>query len=88
MTPPEDQGMGFPSGSVMVTLVSEGSPAERAGVQAGDQILTVDGVAVAGQDINTVVGRIRGPSGSPVVLRFQRGGQTFELTIRRRLLTL
>ncbi|MDP1828364.1 MAG: carboxypeptidase regulatory-like domain-containing protein [Archangium sp.] len=76
------------SGSVMVTLVSEGSPAERAGVQAGDQILTVDGVAVAGQDLNTVVGRIRGPSGSPVVLRFQRGGQSFELTIRRRLLTL
>lgn len=76
------------SGSVMVTLVSEGSPAERAGVQAGDQILAVDGVPVAGQDINAVVQRIRGPSGSAVVLRFQRGPQNFELTIRRRLLTL
>ena len=68
--------------------MSEGSPAERAGVQAGDQILTVDGVSVAGQDINAVVGRIRGPSGSAVVVGFQRGAQSFELTIRRRLLTL
>lgn len=76
------------SGSVMVVLVSEGSPAERAGVQAGDQILMVDGVSVAGQDLNTVVSRIRGPSGSPVTLRFVRSGQSFELTIRRRLLTL
>lgn len=76
------------TGSVMVSLVSEGSPAERAGVQAGDQILTVDGVSVAGQDINAVVGRIRGPSGSAVVVGFQRGAQRFELTIRRRLLTL
>ncbi len=76
------------SGSVMVTLVSEGSPAERAGVQSGDQVLMVDGVSVAGQDLNAVVARIRGPSGSPVVLRFQRGGQSFELTIRRKLLTL
>jgi C-terminal processing protease CtpA/Prc len=76
------------SGSVMVTLVSEGSPAERAGVQAGDRVLAVDGVPVAGQDINTVVQRIRGPSGSAVLLSFQRGAQSFELTIRRRLLTL
>lgn len=76
------------SGSVMVTLVSEGSPAERANVQVGDQILMVDGVPVAGQDLNTVVSRIRGPAGSPVVIRFLRGGRQIELTIRRKLLTL
>lgn len=76
------------TGVIMVALVSEGSPAERAGVQAGDQIVSVDGVPVAGQNINAVVARIRGPSGSAVVVGFQRGAQSFELTIRRRLLTL
>lgn len=76
------------TGSVMVTLVSEGSPAERAGVQAGDQILAIDGLPVAGQGIEAVVQRIRGPAGTPVLIRFQRGGQAFELTLRRRLLTL
>ena len=76
------------SGSVLLALVSEGSPAERAGVQSGDQIVAVDGVLTAGQSLEATVQRIRGPAGTPVLLRFQRGGQTFELTIRRKLLTL
>lgn len=76
------------SGPVMVALVSEGSPAERAGVQVGDQILAVDGGPVAGQKLEQVVARIRGPAGTPVVIRFQRAGQVFELTLRRKLLSL
>jgi carboxyl-terminal processing protease len=76
------------TGSVLVALVSEGSPAERAGVQAGDQVLAIDGVAVLGQSLEAVVQRIRGPAGTPVLIRFQRGAQGFELTLRRRLLTL
>lgn len=75
-------------GTFMVMLVTEGSPAERAGVQVNDVVLGVDGVPTTGMDINQVVSRIRGPSGSPVTVRFQRGGQAFDLTIRRKLLTL
>ncbi len=75
-------------GPVRVSLVSEGSPAERAGVQAGDVIVAVDGVATAGQNLNTVVSRIRGPAGTPVSISFQRAGQPLTLTIRRKLLTL
>lgn len=75
-------------GPVRVSLVSEGSPAERAGVQPGDVILAVDGTSVAGQNLNVVVSRIRGPAGTPVAISFQRGGQQFTLTIRRKLLTL
>lgn len=90
--PPQFEGVGMTldarTGAVRVMVVSEGSPAERAGVLTGDQILAVDGVAVAGQPIDAVVGRIRGPAGTPVVIQFQRGGQSFELTIRRKLLTL
>lgn len=76
------------TGNVMVTVVSEGSPAERAGVLSGDQIVTVDGVAVAGQPLQEVVNRIRGPAGTPVQIGFLRGGQPVTLTMRRRLLTL
>jgi carboxyl-terminal processing protease len=75
-------------GTFMVMLVTEDSPAERAGVQVNDVVLGVDGVPTTGMDINQVVSRIRGPSGSPVTVRFQRGGQAFDLTIRRKLLTL
>ncbi|MFO0596032.1 MAG: carboxypeptidase regulatory-like domain-containing protein [Myxococcaceae bacterium] len=76
------------TGQVKVVLVSEGSPAERAGVQAGDAVILVDGVAVTGMPIDQVVNRIRGPAGTPVVIQFQRQGQPIELTIRRKLLTL
>lgn len=75
-------------GPVRVVLVSEGSPAERAGVQSGDVILAVDGGPVAGQPLNAVVSRIRGPAGTPVVISFERAGRPFTLTIRRKLLTL
>jgi hypothetical protein len=76
------------AGPVTVSLVSEGSPAERAGVLVGDVVLAVDGVPVAGQDLNAIVNRIRGPAGSPVTIHFRRGAQEFDLTLRRRLLTL
>lgn len=75
-------------GRVLVAEVSDGGPAERAGVQRGDAIVAVDDVATAGLPLDQVVARIRGPAGTPVRLQFERGGQRFELTVRRRLLTL
>lgn len=76
------------SGNVLVTVVSEGSPAERGGMQVGDQLVAIDRVPTAGQNLNDVVNRIRGPAGTPVVITFVRQGQTLEVTLRRRLLTL
>ena len=76
------------SGSVLVTAVNEGGPAERAGVQRGDVIAAVDGQPTAGQTIQQVVGRIRGPSGTPVELQIQRAGRDFVIVVRRKLLAL
>jgi hypothetical protein len=74
-------------GQVFVDGVNPGSPAEAAGVQTNDQLLTIDGTPV-GADIGAIVQRIRGPSGSGVRIEFQRGGQRFTLTLRRRVLLL
>ena len=74
--------------AVLVSEVNEGGPAERAGVQRGDVIVAVDRQPTAGQSIEQIVGRIRGPSGTPVELLLQRGGQQFALTVRRKLLAL
>ncbi|MCC6333172.1 MAG: carboxypeptidase regulatory-like domain-containing protein [Myxococcales bacterium] len=71
-----------------VMQVNEGGPAERAGVLAGDVVVAVDGAPVAGQPLQQIVNRIRGPAGTPVRLGFLRNGQPLELTIRRRVLTL
>ena len=65
------------------------SPAEKAGLRAGESILRVDDVSVAGQTIEQVVSRIRGPEGTAVTLGLQDlDGSERSLTIVRAKLTL
>ncbi len=58
----------------LVTIVStfRGSPAEQAGIRAGDIIVSVDGESVAGKSLDVVVGAIKGPEGTTVVLEIYR----------------
>ncbi|MDX2015434.1 MAG: carboxypeptidase regulatory-like domain-containing protein [Myxococcaceae bacterium] len=72
---------------IVVQIVNEGSPAERAGVQAGDVIVSIDG-APAGADLPAAVNRIRGPAGTPVRIGFERSGRPFELVMRRKSLLI
>jgi carboxyl-terminal processing protease len=60
------------------------SPAERAGVLAGDVVLAVDGEPVDGSTMEDQIGRIRGEAGTDVTLTLQRDdGEPFDLTITR-----
>ncbi|MFO0748856.1 MAG: S41 family peptidase [Myxococcota bacterium] len=54
----------------------DGQPAVKAGVRAGDMITEVDGKDIKGESLSKVVSRIRGPSGTPVVLTIQREGDS------------
>jgi carboxyl-terminal processing protease len=60
----------------VLTIVSplKGTPAERAGLKSGDQILEIDGEDTEGLDISTAVSKIRGPKGSQVALLIMREG--------------
>ncbi|MBI4061043.1 MAG: PDZ domain-containing protein [Elusimicrobia bacterium] len=62
-------------GGVKLQTVYPGSPAEKAGLIGGDVVTAVDGVATQDQDIETVIGRLRGPAGTPVKVRVQRLGR-------------
>jgi carboxyl-terminal processing protease len=62
-----------------ITAVSEGSPAERAGIHVGDKILAVDGTSVAGRQASEIIHQLRGPIGSVVSLSIQRPGATSSL---------
>ncbi len=72
-------------GRFVIQRVYRDNPAHEAGLQEGDIIIAVDGVALdpVRHDLNTVISMIRGNVGDPVVLRIQRGGQTLEFEVIR-----
>ncbi len=72
-----------------VVRVLPNSPAQAAGLRAGEVILRVDGNAVAGQTIEQVVVKVRGPAGTPVTLILQDlDGSERSLTIVRAKINL
>lgn len=68
---------------VSVVSVYEGSPAERAGLQAGDVIVSADGVKAESKDLDAFVSGIRGEEGSVVTLVYERNGEQKTVDITR-----
>jgi len=61
-------------GLLMVVSPIEGSPAYKAGLQAGDRIMKIDGAITKNMTLLEAVKKIRGPKGSPVTLTIMREG--------------
>jgi carboxyl-terminal processing protease len=70
--------------AVKVLRPIEGSPADQAGMQAGDLIVKIDNVDV-GADLAGAITRMRGPAGSAVVLTVRRpaSGELMDFSLRR-----
>jgi carboxyl-terminal processing protease len=65
------------------------SPAEKAGILAGDVVLAVDGEPVDGSTMEDQISRIRGEAGTDVTLTIQRGdAEPFDVTITRAEITI
>jgi carboxyl-terminal processing protease len=67
-----------------ITVISPlpGTPGARAGLQAGDQIIEVDGETTRDWDTDMAVSRLRGPKGSAVDIKIARMGADQPMPVR------
>lgn len=70
---------------VTVSKVYEGTPAEKAGLLDGDQILKVDDIEATSTELSNLVKNIRGEEGTTVHLQIYRAStkETFEVDVER-----
>jgi carboxyl-terminal processing protease len=68
---------------LVITDTFKGAPASKAGLRAGDVIVAVNGVSIAGQGINNATDRIKGPPGTFVTLTVRRGKQVKKFRVKR-----
>ncbi|HXG40265.1 MAG TPA: S41 family peptidase [Candidatus Limnocylindrales bacterium] len=72
-----------PDCRLVVVAPLDGSPAQKAGIRAGDVIVAVDGASLDGLRLDEARDRIRGPKGTVVTLTLERDGQRLEVTVTR-----
>jgi carboxyl-terminal processing protease len=71
--------------ALQITKIIAGSPAEKAGLKAGDVIIEVDGKSIVGDDLSVQVAKVRGPEGSTASFTIVREGEDkpFQVDITR-----
>lgn len=71
------------NGSIRIFNVFEGSAAEKAGIQSGDTILSVDGTSVDELGLTGTAQAVRGENGTEVNLSISRNGKPLTFTVNR-----
>lgn len=77
-------------GSTEIRIVSvfDGSPAQKAGIKAGDVFVKVDGIDVTELGQFELVSKVRGPEGSVVLLTMRRGDELIDFEVTRAKITV
>ena len=66
------------SNKIMVLSPIKGGPAEKAGIQPGDYIISVDDVDYAGDQMSVAANKIKGEAGTTVKIKILRDSETKE----------
>ncbi len=73
---------------ILIVAVLPDMPADRAGVQAGDVVLTIDGESTVNMSAEEAQHKLRGPVGSKVVLSLDRKGTTLRVEVERQTIRI
>ena len=68
---------------IQVLSTIKGSPAEEAGIQSGDLILSVDGIEYKADDMTAVSNKIKGEEGTKVTIELLRGSENIKYELTR-----
>ena len=71
------------TGTVKINRVYEDSPAEAAGLKAGDYFVKVAGKSCKDMDVTAVASAVRGDAGTTVDITVSRDGEELDFTIER-----
>lgn len=82
--------VGMEQDTVKVISPMRGSPAEAAGVKAGDYITHLDGKLIYGLELDEAVAKMRGEPGTSIRLTIFRAGreEPFDVTVKRGIIDL
>jgi len=75
-------------GNVMVVTPIADSPAARSGIRSGDQILSVDEIAIEPNNLQETIGRLRGHAGSTVKVSVLRDSEVVQHEMRRQIIRM
>ncbi|MBU3108103.1 S41 family peptidase [Clostridium gasigenes] len=67
--------LGIKDDKVTIVAPIEGSPADKAGVKAGDVVLKVDDISITGVSVEKTISLIKGEDGKEVKLTLERNGE-------------
>ncbi|OHA79956.1 MAG: hypothetical protein A2747_01910 [Candidatus Yonathbacteria bacterium RIFCSPHIGHO2_01_FULL_44_41] len=86
----EGVGMEIAIKDKILTVVAplKDTPAERAGIKPGDQILKIDKVFTNGMTVEEAIKNIRGPRGTTVTLVIKRNGGVEDIKVERDVINI
>ena len=73
-------------GAFRIIAPIDDTPAQRAGLYAGDELISIDDAPVEGRTLDQITSALRGEPGTQVQLAVRRDGTNFDFLIRRAII--